>query len=54
MNLIIFCNTFKLRETPKALTTIFIWKLIKRTRLITEPNGKKVKDNTMGNPHPSS
>jgi len=28
----------------RALTTIFIWKLIKRTRLIAVPNGKKVRD----------
>src|SRR5210317_2529271 len=28
----------------RALTTTFIWKLMKGTRLITEPNGKKVRD----------
>ena len=39
-----------LRETPKALITTFTWKLVKGTRLITEPNGKKIKDITMDNP----
>ena len=33
-----------MRETPKALTTTFTWKLVKGTRLIAEPNGKNVKD----------
>lgn len=37
-------NTFKLRETLKVLTTIFIWKLIKRTRLIVVPIGKNVRN----------
>ncbi len=28
----------------RALTTTFIWKLIKGTRLIAVPNGNKVRD----------
>lgn len=33
-----------MRETPKALTTTLIWKHLRGTRLIAEPNGNKVKD----------
>ena len=33
-----------LREPPKALTTTLIWKLVRGTRLIIVPNGKKVKN----------
>ena len=39
------CNTSKLRELPKALTTTLIKKFLRGTRLIIEPNGKKVRDN---------
>lgn len=31
-------------DTLRAFTTTFIWKHLKGTRLIAEPNGKKVKD----------
>lgn len=39
-----------MRETPKALTTTQHWKLCWGPRLITVPNGNKVRDITMGNP----
>ena len=48
------CDTSKLRELPKVLTTTLIKKFLRGTRLIVESNGKKVRDITMGNPHPSS
>ena len=38
------------RETPKALITTLIRKLLRGTRLIAEPNGKNIRDVTMGNP----
>ena len=34
----------KLRESPKAITTTLTLKNIRGTRLISEPNGKKVID----------
>jgi hypothetical protein len=40
---------YQMRERPKAITTIIIWKQIVRTRLMAEPNGKKVIDETMDN-----
>jgi len=33
-----------MRETPKALITTLIWKLLRGTRLIAEPNSNKIKD----------
>ena len=45
--LLVICKKWRhilLRETPKALTTTLIRKLIRGTRLIVEPNGKNVKD----------
>jgi hypothetical protein len=47
-------NTSKLRESPKASTTTSLEKFDEGTRLIAEPNSKKVEDATMGNPQPSS
>jgi hypothetical protein len=38
------------RESPKALSTTFIRKLIKGTVVIPLPNGNKDKDITMDNP----
>lgn len=38
------------RESPKALSTTFIGKLIKGTVVILLPNGNKDRDDTMGNP----
>jgi len=36
----------KLRELPKAITTTLMLKNIRGTRLIAEPNGKKVIDSS--------
>jgi hypothetical protein len=42
-SLYIIGNTTKLREIPKDLATTLLWKHFRGTRLIAEPNGKKVK-----------
>ena len=38
------------RETPKVLTTTFIWKRLKGTLLIAVPKGNKVRNDTMDDP----
>ena len=48
-----FGNRSELRELRKASTTTLFSKDFKGTRLIAVPNGKKVEDVTIGNPHPS-
>lgn len=42
-----------MRENPKAFTTTLPGNRGRGTRLIAEPNGKKVNDETMGNPQGS-
>ena len=41
---------YQMRKRPKAIATIIIWKQEMRTRLMAEPNGKKVIDETMDDP----